>query len=143
MKCKSFVLPFFAVILILLAAITSFSGCSGNTGRNLPSSSPAQDIGEGNTVFRFEVTDDAQTVTSWNVHTNEMTVGAALLETGLISGDTSGFGLLVKEVNGITADYDVNQSWWAFYVDGEMAAAGVDSTDIEPGKTYAFIFTQE
>ena len=55
----------------------------------------------------------------------------------LIAGEEGEFGLYVKTVNGITADYDVDQTYWAFYVDGEYAMSGVDVTTIEEGKTYA------
>ena len=41
-------------------------------------------------------------------------------------------------VNGETADYDTAGSYWAFYIDGEYAMAGVDYTAPEAGKTYAF-----
>ena len=43
-----------------------------------------------------------------------------------------------KTVNGETADYDTDGSYWAFYIDGEYAMAGVDYTAPEAGKTYAF-----
>ena len=61
-----------------------------------------------------------------------------MLEVDLIAGETSNYGLYVKTVNGITADYDVDQTYWAFYVNGEYAMAGVDSTTIEEGATYSF-----
>ena len=38
---------------------------------------------------------------------------------------------------GITADYDVDQTYWAFYVNGEYAMTGVDSTAIEEGVAYS------
>ena len=43
-----------------------------------------------------------------------------------------------KTVNGVTVDYDTDGKYWAFYVDGEYAATGVDSTDITAGATYTF-----
>jgi hypothetical protein len=137
MKKRQFILPF---VLVVLFAVTALSGCNGNTG---PGDSPdtAQDIGHGETIFRFEATGDNGAVTAWNVHTDEATVGAALLAAGLIDGDVSDFGLMVTEVNGLTAVFD-DGFWWAFYIDGEMAVTGVDSTDIEPEKTYAFVYTQ-
>ena len=70
--------------------------------------------------------------------TGEKTVGAALLSLGLIAGEDSEFGLYVKTVNGVTVDYDKDGKYWAFYVDGEYAATGVDSTDITAGATYTF-----
>ena len=66
------------------------------------------------------------------------TVGAALLSLGLIAGEDSEYGLYVKTVNGVTVDYDTDGKYWAFYVDGEYAATGVDSTDITAGATYTF-----
>ena len=53
-------------------------------------------------------------------------------------GDDSEYGLYVKTVNGITADYDKDGVYWAFYIDGEYAAAGVDATAIEEGSSYSF-----
>ena len=57
---------------------------------------------------------------------------------GLIAGEDSEYGLYVKTVNGVTVDYDQDGKYWAFYVDGEYAATGVDSTDITTGATYTF-----
>jgi len=100
-----------------------------------------QEIGEGSTVFLFEVTDDAGSVTSWFVNTNEATVGDALVGVGLIDGDVSDFGLMVHYVNGLRADFEEDGAWWAFYIDDEMAMIGVDSADIEEGVTYSFVYT--
>jgi hypothetical protein len=72
------------------------------------------------------------------VKTDKTTVGAALLEVELIAGEDSQYGLYVKTVNGITLDYDKDGKYWAFYIDGEMAMSGVDSTDIAEGATYEF-----
>ena len=66
------------------------------------------------------------------------TVGAALLSLGLIAGEDSEYGLYVKTVNGETADYDVDGTYWAFYVNGEYAMTGVDATTLEAGAIYAF-----
>lgn len=94
--------------------------------------------GEGQTQFVFVVVDKDGNETSFEIHTDKTTVGDALLEAELIAGETSEYGLYVKTVNGITADYDVDQTYWAFYVNGEYAVTGVDSTTIEEGATYSF-----
>jgi predicted small lipoprotein YifL len=137
MRRNSFILPF---ILVVLIAVTALTGCAGNSG---PGESPdtAQNIGQGGTVFRFEVTDNNQMVTAWDVHTNETTVGAALLAVGLIEGEPSDFGLEIKYVNGLRADFTEDKAFWAFHVDGGFAMSGVDSTDIETDKTYALVYT--
>ena len=72
------------------------------------------------------------------MHTNEKIVGDALQKLGLIEGEEGQYGLFVKKVNGITADYDVDKTYWAFYVDGEYAMSGVDTTEIEKDKEYCF-----
>ena len=61
-------------------------------------------------------------------------MGDALTELGLIEGEDSEYGLYVKTVNGITADYDTDGHYWAFYVDGEYAQTGVDATRSPPGQ---------
>jgi len=124
-----------AFVLVMLVTIMAFFGCNKDVrGKN---------VGAGNIEFTFEVTDADKNVTSFTIHTDEKTVGAALLKEGLIMGEESTYGLLVKFVNGIEADYDKNKAYWAFYIDGEYAMTGVDSTDIEKDKVYAFVYTQD
>lgn len=95
-------------------------------------------MGEGATVFNFVVVDKDGNETTFEIHTDKTTVGDALLDVELIAGDTSEYGLYVKTVNGITADYDVDGTYWAFYINGEMAMSGVDTTDVVEGDTYSF-----
>lgn len=95
-------------------------------------------LGEGQTKFAFVVVDKDGNETNFEIHTDKATVGEALLELELIAGETSEYGLYVKTVNGITADYDVDQTYWAFYVDDEYAMSGADTTAIEEGATYSF-----
>lgn len=95
-------------------------------------------MGEGQTSFMFTVVEQDGKETNFEIHTDKATVGEALLELNLIAGEEGEYGLYVKTVNGVTADYDVDQTYWAFYVDGEYASTGVDSTFVEEGKTYSF-----
>ena len=80
---------------------------------------------------------DGKTVT-FTVNTDEETVGAALLKLGVIAGDDSEYGLYVKTVNGETADYGTDGTYWGLYINGEYAMTGVDATTLEAGATYAF-----
>ncbi|MCL2588296.1 MAG: DUF4430 domain-containing protein [Oscillospiraceae bacterium] len=100
-----------------------------------------QPIGQGETVFQFTVTDPDGVIMGWDVATDEETVGAALVAVGLIAGHEGEWGLMVTEVNGVTADWDADGAFWAFYMDGEFATAGVDATYIEAGVLYAFVYT--
>ncbi len=96
-------------------------------------------LGEGETSFYFTVVDGDQNETDFEIHTDAATVGEALLALDLIAGDEGDYGLYVKTVNGITVDYDTDGKYWAFYVDGEYASTGVDSTDITEGAAYSFV----
>ena len=78
----------------------------------------------------------------FTVNTDKETVGEALTEHGLIEGEQGAFGLYIKKVNGITADYDVDQSYWAFYVNGEYGMNGVDTTEIVEGTVYKLEYTR-
>ena len=130
------------VIAIFMAfvMICTMTACQ-SVGEEQPFSGVAENgatVGEGSKTFAVEVTDGEGKVTAFTVKSDEKTVGAALLALGIIAGEDSQYGLYVKTVNGITADYDKNQTWWGFYVDGVPASAGVDSTDLVDGSTFGF-----
>lgn len=135
-----------SVCIVLIAATALFTtGCNDGNTSSAPASSQASSshntasvLGEGSTEFAFTVTDDSGKETAFEIHTEKKTVGEALLELGLISGDESEYGLYVKTVNGVTLDYDKDGKYWAFYINGEYASTGVDSTDITAGAEYAF-----
>ena len=71
-------------------------------------------------------------------HTDEEYLGTVLVDEGLVEGEQSDYGLYIKAVDGETADYNTDGSYWAFYINGEYATTGVDSTEIEDGATYTF-----
>lgn len=93
------------------------------------------ELGEGNTHFTLIVKADEQSV-SFSVNTDKKTVGDALVDLGLLEGENGQYGLYVKKVNGILADYGVDQTYWAFYINGEYAMTGVDTTEVVNGATY-------
>ena len=94
-----------------------------------------KEFGSGAKIVNIEVKAGDRSVT-FTIHTDKDTVGEALFEHNLIDGDDGAYGLYVKVVNGITADYDVDQSYWAFYINGETAMTGVDGETITEGAAY-------
>ena len=133
------------MLIVAMAFTTVGCGKKDNGGNNQPSTEAQETVdtennilGEGQTKFSFVVVDKDGNETAFEIHTDKATVGEALLEVGLIAGETNEYGLYVKTVNGITADYDVDQTYWAFYVNGEYAMSGVDLTTVEDGATYSF-----
>lgn len=93
------------------------------------------EYGEGAKSFDFIVA-CMNEVTIVTIHTDEETVGAALTALNIVAGEDSEYGLYIKTVNNITADYATDGSYWAFYIDGEYAVTGVDSTEINEEATY-------
>ena len=93
------------------------------------------ELGKGAKTVVVEVAAIDQTVT-FTIKTDKNTVGEALIEHGLIDGEQSAYGLYVKEVNGMVADYDVDGTYWAFYVNGEWGMTGVDMTEINESDVY-------
>lgn len=92
-------------------------------------------FGNGAKTIMVEVVAEDLKV-KFTLHTDKDTVGAALLEHELIAGEEGQYGLYVKTVNGMTADYDIDKTYWAFYINGEYAMTGVDVTEITDGSTY-------
>ena len=92
--------------------------------------------------FTFVVTDLEGNESTFDITTSKATVGEALLDEGLIVGEDSEYGLYVTSVNGLAADWDNDQTYWAFYIDGEYATTGVDATEVTEGATYSFVLTK-
>lgn len=91
-------------------------------------------LGEGATVLTVVVSAEEKEVT-FTVNTDKSTVGAALSEVGLIQGEDG----MYTVVNGMTADYNVDQTYWAFYENDTYANAGMDDTAIAGGVTYKLV----
>lgn len=134
---------------VFIAAMTLMTACGDKKTNEDPTTttgsneqeSPDNDVnvlGEGEVSFTFTVVDGSGNETKYTINTDKKTVGDALLEHKLIEGEEGDYGLYVKKVNGILADYDVDKTYWAFYIDGEYAMSGVDATDIVAGETYTF-----
>lgn len=152
-KCRKKQLSFILCIVLTVAMALCTNGCNGKAdetstaagqqeGVQSEARSEAHDgdnvLGEGETRFEFTVVDQDGEETRLEIHTDKKTVGEALQELDLIEGEEGDYGLFVKTVNGITADYDKDGHYWAFYVNDEYAQEGVDSTEITEGDSYAF-----
>jgi len=148
-KGKKNLLSFILCMTLIVAMAFGTTGCNGGAENETPSGaegtqsngeqqSEATKLGEGKLQFALTVVDKEGNETLFDIHTDKETVGDALLELKLISGENGDYGLYVKTVNGITADYDKDGTYWAFYINGEYASTGVDSTKVTDGFSYAF-----
>ncbi len=99
------------------------------------------ELGKGEkTIFvEVEALDKAVTFT---INTDKKTVGEALIENDLIAGEKGAYGMYIKVVNGITADYDKTQTYWSFSKNGEYMTTGVDDTELADGEHYELVYTK-
>ena len=153
----------FCVLCLTLTMILSMAACTGSQDPTTPSTEaptseaalstgeatepntiPADgsELGEGQHSFTFQVQMADGTAYHYTVHTDEETVGAALVALGLIEGEEGSYGLYVTTVLGTTLDYDADGYWWALSENGTDASVGVDSLPVNDGSTYAFTATK-
>ncbi|MBQ8287322.1 MAG: DUF4430 domain-containing protein [Clostridia bacterium] len=156
MKFSTKLLSMLFALLLTLSLCIGMTACGEETpeGTDAPSatttadpaattSAPDDGVEEpAKATFTFKVVHADGTEKSFEIKTNEETVGAALLAKGLISGEDGDYGLYVKVVDGETADYDVDQSYWSFYIGDEYATTGVDKTSVTDGATYWFKYAK-
>ena len=136
--------------IVLIAAIALFTTACGDkttpvttddeitTVTDTVEAEVLSEIGQGEKSFYLSVFYEDGTSDNVIVKTDKTTVGEALLEHGIIEGENGPYGLYIKKINGVTADYEVTGTYWAFYINGEYASTGADMTEITEGTLYTF-----
>ena len=135
------------IALIAFSLIICLASCK-NEGSVIPDDpwssalyTADTELGAGEKVITLEVKVNDNSV-KFTIRTDKSFVGQALIDNGLVEGDEGPYGLYVKKVNGILADYDINQTYWAFNINGEYAMTGIDTTEISEGDTYQLVYTK-
>ena len=131
MKSLKRILSLILVLSLTAAAVLSLTSCGkkekGNNDEKTITVTVIDDKGES-TVFKI-------TTTSANLR-------GALEQEKLVEGDEEQYGLYVKVVNGLRADYDKDGAYWAFSKDGVDLMTGVDDTIIADGDKYEITYTK-
>ncbi len=99
------------------------------------------ELGDGAKTLIVQVVAGEKRIT-FTIHTDAKTVGEALLKEHLIAGEQSQYGMYVKTVNGILADYAQTQTYWGFNKDGASVPTGVDGETIAEGAIYELVYTK-
>lgn len=73
-------------------------------------------------------------------NTDAEKLGAFLEEQGLIESEGADEGMF-HTVDGEKADWNVNQSYWAFYLGEEYAMTGIYDTLVNDGDAYKLVYT--
>ena len=92
--------------------------------------------------FKVIVTDLEGNETTFEYTSSASNVGEVLVAEGLVVGHDADYGLYIDSVNGITADWVNDQTYWAFYINGEYATTGISDTPITADTTYGLTLTK-
>lgn len=122
--------------LLLLLALSLLCGCKSTEDLWQNATYTADtSLGEGNYSFTLTVEASDKSVV-FSIATNSAYLGQALLDLGLIEGQSSTYGMYIEKVNGILADYSKNGAWWGVYINGDAAQTGIDFIAITNGASY-------
>ncbi len=130
-------------VLTVISVLLCFNACgSEKTDSNAESiiyenkNGAPVELGKGQKKFDLAVTHKDGSVCNFIISTDKSIVGEALEEIGLIEGTEGEFGLYIEKVNGITAKYEIDGTYWAFYIGNELSMVGIDQTEITDGAKY-------
>ena len=115
---------------IALVAVI-FAICAGCT---------AEKPQEGKKTITVTVTYDDGTTKDFTYETEENYLGPVLRKEGLVAGHVDGDSFFIDAVDGLAADYSVNESWWKVLDNGEQALVGVDEIALKDGGTYQLVY---
>lgn len=156
---KTKLLALVLALVMCLSLATALCGCDGDkakdsTANQVETQETAEDLlwktatysenvtlGEGATTIDVEVKAGEKAITV-TINTDAENLESALLENGLVEGEDGAYGLYIKKVNGILADYDIDGAYWAMYKDGEYLTTGVNEAVITSGDHYELVYTK-
>lgn len=98
------------------------------------------EVQEGGKAFTVTVVHADGTEKEFSYSTDAEFLGAFLYEKGLILADESNPGMF-HTVDGEKADWNENQSYWAFYEGEAYANQGIETTPIADGAVYKLVYT--
>lgn len=99
---------------------------------------------EGAKAITIEVINSADESTMYELNTDAEYLRQAMDEAeGLTyDGKESEYGMMVSTVNGEVADYNVDGSYWSFYVNGEYCNYGIDTQPVVDGDAFVIEYAQ-
>ncbi len=138
---KNTTMKLFALLLVPVC-IFALSACAGNKDP-WKDARYTEDITLGTGAKSIQVSVKVnENQVNFTILTDQTTLGGALREHALIEGEEGEFGLYVKKVNGVLADYDVDKTFWSFYQDGNYMLVGVDSAEILGGEQFEIVYSK-
>ena len=144
MKAKKLLIAALALVMCLSVAL-SLCACNNSDSSTVSISEDPLwktathksdvTLGEGKTTIQVDIVAGEKSITA-TINTDAITLEEALKSADLVEGEESEYGLFIKKVNGIEADFDKDQTYWAVSKDGEYMNSGVSTITIKSGEHY-------
>lgn len=98
----------------------------------------------GSKKIEIEVVNDSGEIKTYDVKTDAEYLRQAMEEAeGLeFSGEESEYGMMITEINGVVADYNADQSYWAFYINGDFCNYGIEKQPVTDGDVFRIEYTK-
>lgn len=146
MKKKSVIIAVIAFVLLIAAVVTAYCVFKEKPEetKGTETVEVTNEIGETEivTVGAKEVTltviDDKGGAKEYEIKTDALYLNEAMEEAGIVY---EAEGTYVNTINGITADYDKDQSYWSFEVNGEYCNYGIFEQPVKDGDSFTIAYT--
>ena len=127
------------LILSLLLALTAFVACGEPAETSNTDSDPSTAT---KITITVQVVNDKGETKSYTIETAETYLRGALEQEKLVEGEDGPYGLYIKKVNGLSADYATDGAYWAIYEGDAEAMTGVDEIKLKDGGLYKLVYTK-
>ena len=107
---------------------------------------PKPSAGAKNVIV--EVKDDQEAVKKYEVNTDAEYLSGVMDELKA-KGDftyeasVSEYGMFITSINGLAADYEKDQAYWAIYVNGDYGQYVADQQPVTDKDTYSFVYEKQ
>ena len=128
MKNKKLLIAVVALVLVVVAMVGLWMGSREET------------VQGGKTITVTVVHGDGSSK-DFTYNTAAEYLGEVILAEGLVVGEEGPYGLMINTVDGETASWEENQSYWALFIGEEYATTGADGIVLTDGGEYSLVYT--
>ncbi len=100
----------------------------------------AEKLTTGSKSIVITVTYEDKTQQNYELKTDAEYLKEAAETVLTLDGENTQYGYTVYAINGVEANFNDGNAYWALYVNGEYGNYGVDSQPVTDGDTYAFVY---
>lgn len=153
---------FITLLLCLLLLMSSFAFTACDNNKETPKATSAisnetqsgkadldegnitqdKELGNGSTTIKVSIEKDMKDI-ELTIHTDKENLYDALNEFDVAQGEESQYGIFLTSVNGITANYETDQSYWSIFDNGALATTSIDKITIKENGVYNLVYMKD